>query len=122
MSLSDWQWKFQDEDIKKALEDSSCLQRTYEKYIDKVIVNEDMDQTFLQIVEVLDTLANQHQWVPVNWVYWRDVGHILTFVFFIPITHHNASNIIHTFKFDITNYFFYVFILNLVLQSKCDWK
>lgn len=106
MSLSDWQWKFQDEDIKKALEDSSCLQRTYEKYIDKVIVNEDMDQTFLQIVEVLDTLANQHQWVPVNWVYWRDVGHILTFVFFIPITHHNASNIIHTFKFDITNYFF----------------
>lgn len=62
-------WQFQDEDIKKILEESSCLQRTYEKYIDTVIVNEDMDKTFLQIVEVLETLANQHQWVPVNWVY-----------------------------------------------------
>lgn len=34
-----------------------------------VIVNEDFDKTFLKVVEVLDTLANQDQWVPVNWVY-----------------------------------------------------
>lgn len=60
---------FQEDDFKKTLEESSCLQRTYEKYIDTVIVNEDMDKTFLQIVEVLETMVNQHQWVPVNWVY-----------------------------------------------------
>ncbi|KAK7590237.1 hypothetical protein V9T40_001850 [Parthenolecanium corni] len=60
---------YEDDDFKKTLEESSCLQRMYEKYIDTVIVNEDMDETFLQIVEVLETLANQDQWVPVNWVY-----------------------------------------------------
>ncbi|XKL67103.1 hypothetical protein PGB90_010523 [Kerria lacca] len=60
---------YEEEDFKKTLEESSCLQRTYEKYIDMVIVNEDFDKTFLKVVEVLDTLANQDQWVPVNWVY-----------------------------------------------------
>lgn len=55
--------------MKKTLEESACLQRSYEKYIDLTIVNEDFDKTFIKVVESLDTLANQHQWVPVNWVY-----------------------------------------------------
>ncbi|XP_065226509.1 protein PALS2-like isoform X1 [Planococcus citri] len=60
---------YQEEDLKKTLEESSCLQRTYEKYIDMVIVNEDFDETFRKVNEVVNGLANQHQWVPVNWVF-----------------------------------------------------
>ncbi|KAI5704826.1 hypothetical protein M8J75_009203 [Diaphorina citri] len=60
---------YEEEDIKRTLEESACLQRSYERFIDKVIVNEDFDETFRTVIELLDTLSNKHQWVPVNWVY-----------------------------------------------------
>lgn len=59
----------QEEDLKRTLEDSASLQRTYDKYIDLVIPNNDFDMTFRQIVEALDALTTEHQWVPVNWIY-----------------------------------------------------
>ncbi|KAI4482043.1 hypothetical protein M0804_009062 [Polistes exclamans] len=58
-----------EDDLKSTLEESAALQRAYEKYIDLVIVNEDFDQTFRQVVAALDALATEHQWVPVNWIY-----------------------------------------------------
>ncbi|XP_065163381.1 protein PALS2 isoform X3 [Atheta coriaria] len=58
-----------EEDLKKTLEDSASLQRTYDKYIDLVITNNDFDSTFRQIVDALDALSSEHQWVPVNWIY-----------------------------------------------------
>lgn len=60
---------FQEEDLRRTLEDSACLQRAYDKYIDMTIVNEDFDQTFRKVLEALETLSVEHQWVPVNWVY-----------------------------------------------------
>lgn len=45
------------------------MQRTYDKYIDEVIANNDFDSTFCKIVEALETLTTEHQWVPVNWIY-----------------------------------------------------
>jgi hypothetical protein len=60
---------FQEEDLRQTVEESSCLQRTYEKYVDLVLVNEDFDITFRKVVEALDALSTEHQWVPVNWVY-----------------------------------------------------
>lgn len=60
---------FQEEDLLRMVEESACLQRTYEKYIDYVIVNEDHDETFRKVVQQLETLSSEHQWVPVNWVY-----------------------------------------------------
>lgn len=51
------------------MEESAALQRAYEKYIDQVIVNQDFDETFRQVVAALDALATQDQWVPVNWIY-----------------------------------------------------
>lgn len=59
----------QEDDLKRTVEESSLLQRTYDKYIDMIIVNEDFDETFRQVVEALETLTTEHQWVPVNWVY-----------------------------------------------------
>lgn len=59
----------QEEDFKNALEESARIQRIYEKYFDQIIINEDPDQTFRKVVEALEILSNQHQWVPVSWVY-----------------------------------------------------
>ncbi|XP_032666844.1 MAGUK p55 subfamily member 6 isoform X3 [Odontomachus brunneus] len=58
-----------EDDLKSTLEESAALQRAYEKYIDQVIVNEDFDHTFRQVIAALDSLATEHQWVPVNWIY-----------------------------------------------------
>ncbi|XP_063993784.1 protein PALS2 isoform X2 [Diachasmimorpha longicaudata] len=60
---------YEEDDLKLTLEESSALQRAYEKYIDMVIVNEDFDNTFRQVVGALDALVTEHQWVPVNWIY-----------------------------------------------------
>ncbi|EEB11150.1 conserved hypothetical protein [Pediculus humanus corporis] len=60
---------YEEDDLKKTLEESSCMQRTYDKYIDLTIVNEDFDVTFRKIIEALDKMSTEHQWVPVNWVY-----------------------------------------------------
>lgn len=59
----------QDDDLISTVEESALLQRKYEKYVDSVIVNEDFDVTFRKVVEALDTLSHEHQWVPVNWIY-----------------------------------------------------
>jgi len=51
------------------LEESARIQRTYEKYFDQIVTNDDPDVTFRKVVEALEILSNQHQWVPVSWVY-----------------------------------------------------
>ncbi|KAL1513454.1 hypothetical protein ABEB36_002863 [Hypothenemus hampei] len=60
---------YEEEDLKRTLEDSASMQRTYDKYIDLVVTNNDFDVTFRQIMEALDALTTEHQWVPVNWIY-----------------------------------------------------
>lgn len=60
---------YEEEDLKRTLEDSAGMQRTYDKYIDQVIPNNDFDTTFRQIVDALEALTTDHQWVPVNWIY-----------------------------------------------------
>ncbi|XP_017780546.1 PREDICTED: MAGUK p55 subfamily member 6 isoform X2 [Nicrophorus vespilloides] len=60
---------YEEEDLKRTLEDSASMQRTYDKYIDLVITNNDFDSTFRQVIEALESLTSEHQWVPVNWIY-----------------------------------------------------
>jgi len=60
---------YEEEDFKNALEESARIQRTYEKYFDQIVTNDDPDVTFRKVVEALEILSNQHQWVPVSWVY-----------------------------------------------------
>ncbi|KAL1123832.1 hypothetical protein AAG570_001603, partial [Ranatra chinensis] len=60
---------YEEDEFKRTVEESSALQRAYEKYIDLVIVNEDFDTTFRKVVEALETLSTEHQFVPINWVY-----------------------------------------------------
>ncbi|XP_056633390.1 protein PALS2 isoform X2 [Diorhabda sublineata] len=60
---------YEEEDLKRTLEESASLQRAYDKYIDLVIPNNDFDTTFREIIEALEALTTEHQWVPVNWIY-----------------------------------------------------
>ncbi|XP_075152822.1 MAGUK p55 subfamily member vari isoform X1 [Haematobia irritans] len=60
---------YEDDDLISTVEESAFVQRKYEKYFDMVIINEDFDDTFRQVVETLDEMSHQEQWVPVNWIY-----------------------------------------------------
>ncbi|XP_023032324.1 protein PALS2 isoform X2 [Drosophila willistoni] len=60
---------YEDDDLVATVEESSFVQRKYEKYFDMVIVNDDFDETFRQVVETLDQMSHEEQWVPVNWIY-----------------------------------------------------
>lgn len=60
---------YEEDDLKRTVEESAMLQRAFDQYIDLVVVNEDFDQTFRKVVEALEKISDEHQWVPVNWVY-----------------------------------------------------
>ncbi|CAK1603394.1 unnamed protein product [Parnassius mnemosyne] len=60
---------YEEEDMKKTLEESARIQRNYEKYIDLVIVNNNIDTTYSKIMDALHSLSTDHQWVPVSWIY-----------------------------------------------------
>lgn len=62
-------YHIKDDDLIATVEESALLQRKYEKYLDMVIINEDFDITFRKVIEALDALSHEHQWVPVNWIY-----------------------------------------------------
>lgn len=59
----------QEDDFKRTMEESAKLQRCYDKYFDTVIINNDLNDTYHQIMEAIDRLATEPQWVPVTWVY-----------------------------------------------------
>ncbi|KAJ0181678.1 hypothetical protein K1T71_002400 [Dendrolimus kikuchii] len=60
---------YEEEDMKQTLEESSRIQRQYEKYIDLVITNNNVDTTYSKIMDALHSLSTDHQWVPVSWIY-----------------------------------------------------
>ncbi|CAH2066303.1 unnamed protein product, partial [Iphiclides podalirius] len=60
---------YEEEDMKQTLEESARMQRTYEKYIDLVIINNNLDTTYSKIMDALHSLSTDHQWVPVSWIY-----------------------------------------------------
>lgn len=55
--------------MKQTLEESARIQRQYEKYIDLVLVNNNMDTSYAKIMDALHSLSTNHQWVPVSWIY-----------------------------------------------------
>ncbi|XP_036320487.1 MAGUK p55 subfamily member 6 isoform X2 [Rhagoletis pomonella] len=60
---------YEEDDLIATVEESSFVQRRYAKYFDMVIVNENFDSTFQQVVKVLDQMSHEEQWVPVDWIY-----------------------------------------------------
>lgn len=51
------------------IEDSETIERDYHAYFDLTIVNEDMGRCFTNMVEAIDALRAEPQWVPVTWLY-----------------------------------------------------
>ena len=60
---------FQEETIRKSLEENCRIREEFQKYFDLEIVVEDLDKAFRTIMDSLEKLANESQWVPLNWVY-----------------------------------------------------
>ncbi|XP_066954136.1 protein PALS2 isoform X4 [Macrobrachium rosenbergii] len=58
-----------EDDFKRTMEESAKLQRAYDKYFDLVIINNDLNDTYNQILEAIERLSTEPQWVPVTWVY-----------------------------------------------------
>lgn len=62
----------EDEDLQATIEESARLHRTFEKYFDMVLVNNNFDKTFEDLKRALEALSTEDQWVPVNWVFDMD--------------------------------------------------
>ena len=51
------------------IEDSETIERDYHAYFYLTITNEDMGRCFTNMVEAIDSLRDEPQWVPVTWLY-----------------------------------------------------
>ena len=60
---------FQEDKIESAVEESNRIREDYQKYFDLEISVEDTEEAFRTIMDSLVKLANESQWVPLNWVY-----------------------------------------------------
>ena len=60
---------FQEDKIESAVEESNRIREDYQKYFDLEISVEDTEEAFRTIMDTLVKLANESQWVPLNWVY-----------------------------------------------------
>ncbi|KAG7457481.1 hypothetical protein MATL_G00227570 [Megalops atlanticus] len=58
-----------DVDLKKTVDESARIQRSYRHYFDLTIVNDNLDLAFEKLHAAVDGLCSEPQWVPVNWVY-----------------------------------------------------
>lgn len=58
-----------EEDVVKNLEESARLQRAYASYFDKIVVNENWEDTYLKIMNALEDAEHDSTWVPAKWVY-----------------------------------------------------
>uniref|UniRef100_A0A8C4Q5V0 Guanylate kinase-like domain-containing protein n=1 Tax=Eptatretus burgeri TaxID=7764 RepID=A0A8C4Q5V0_EPTBU len=58
-----------DNDLKKTSEESNRIQQTHGHYFDVTILNESLEETYKKLLQVLNRLTLDYQWVPVSWVY-----------------------------------------------------
>lgn len=56
------------QELDDLIEKARDMNRSYGHYFDKVIINNDLDSTFEEIIEICDHLETDPQWVPSSWV------------------------------------------------------
>jgi len=59
----------QDSSLARLLHESELLEKAYEHYFDRKIINNDIDETIQILRRSLDEVSQTPQWVPVSWVY-----------------------------------------------------
>ncbi|XP_012557503.1 protein PALS1 isoform X1 [Hydra vulgaris] len=60
--------RLEDKEIPDILEKARDISRTHGHYFDKVIVNNEFEHTYAELVETLNRLETQPQWLPLTWV------------------------------------------------------
>lgn len=68
----------QENDLKKTVDESARIRRAYGHYFDQTIVNNNLDKAFDTLQDAATRLFVEPQWVPVSWVYWRQVWPLTT--------------------------------------------
>ncbi|XP_072304515.1 MAGUK p55 subfamily member 6b [Eucyclogobius newberryi] len=58
-----------DVDLKKTVDESARIQRTYSHYFDLTITNDNLDRAFEALQVTVEKLTSEQQWVPISWVY-----------------------------------------------------
>uniref|UniRef100_A0A4W4EKA6 Membrane protein, palmitoylated 2a (MAGUK p55 subfamily member 2) n=1 Tax=Electrophorus electricus TaxID=8005 RepID=A0A4W4EKA6_ELEEL len=58
-----------DAELKRTVDESTRLKRTYGHYFDLIIVNENLDETYHSLKASMKKLNGAPQWVPVSWVF-----------------------------------------------------
>jgi len=58
-----------DEDMKRTCEESELLESQYRQLFDLVLVNRSVDVTFRRLVDALEALKGEPQWVPIAWLF-----------------------------------------------------
>jgi guanylate kinase len=56
-------------DFMNVIEESEAIERDYHAFFDLTIMNEDMGRCFTSLVEAIDALKAEPQWVPVRYLY-----------------------------------------------------
>uniref|UniRef100_A0A914VXZ7 MAGUK p55 subfamily member 7 n=1 Tax=Plectus sambesii TaxID=2011161 RepID=A0A914VXZ7_9BILA len=58
-----------EEDMKHTCEESARIEAQHSGQFDLVLVNRNVDVTFRRLLDALDALKSETQWVPVSWLY-----------------------------------------------------
>ncbi|XP_060774398.1 peripheral plasma membrane protein CASK-like [Neoarius graeffei] len=59
----------EDESLQRLQKESETLQKSYARYFDMNIINNETDETIWLLEEAIDVVSTTAQWVPVSWVY-----------------------------------------------------
>lgn len=60
---------YSDEDLQRTIHESQQIEDAYMHFFDKSIVNDGLDNTYKQLVQLMRELDANPQWVPINWVF-----------------------------------------------------
>ena len=58
----------QDEDLKQIIEKAREMEDNFGHYFDMIIVNQDIDRAYDELLAEINRLELEPQWVPFHWV------------------------------------------------------
>ncbi|KAK3774996.1 hypothetical protein RRG08_036290 [Elysia crispata] len=58
-----------EEDFIQTVKESAKIEKMFNTYFDKIIVNDNFEDTYLDLRRSLNEMTSRQQWVPVNWVH-----------------------------------------------------
>jgi len=58
----------QDNELKSIIEKARQMEEAYGQYFDMIIVNQDLDRAYDDLLAEINRLEIEPQWVPIQWV------------------------------------------------------